>query len=128
MRSKPESTKRFFIASGITNILAYTIFVIIEFIYEPSNHFATLLIASLCMLPMAYALNRFWVFQSTNSLRAEMSRYAFVYSSGLALSSIMLYIFLTFFSNVYLAQLASMVVIAFSALIVHTFWTFIRKD
>jgi putative flippase GtrA len=127
MRSKSESTKRFFVASGITNILAYAIFVAIEFIIKPSHHFTSLIFASLGVLPIAYALNRVWVFQSTNNLKAEMLRYTLVYFSGLALSSVMLYTLLKIFPNVYVAQLASMAVIGISALVVHTFWTFIRK-
>lgn len=127
MRSKSESTKRFFVASGLTNISAYSIFASIEFFFRPSNHIVSLATASLSVLPVSYLLNRVWVFQSKNDFGFEFSRYALVYILGLLLSSIMLYALLRIFENVYIAQFISMITIAATTLILHTFWTFIRR-
>lgn len=128
MRSKSESTKRFFIASGLTNISAYAIFVSIEYFYEPSKHIFSLIFASLAVFPVSYAMNRAWVFQSKNNFASEISRYTFVYLAGLALSSVLLYALLGIFDSAYLAQFISMITIATAALIAHTFWTFIKKS
>jgi putative flippase GtrA len=127
MRSKSESTKRFFVASGLTNILAYMIFVSIEYVYAPSEHVVSLIFASLAVLPLSYVLNRAWVFQSKNNLAYEMSRYTLVYGMGLTLSSILLYSLLGYLDNVYIAQFVSMIIMATAALTAHTFWTFIKK-
>ena len=127
MRSKIESSKRYLIVAGATNLLAYFIFILIQYYLNPLQPVASAISAGFLVLPISFLLNRFWVFQSTNSIYIEFSKFISVYISSLFAGSLFLYALLGIISNPYFAQLIVIAVVGISSFTIHAFWTFINK-
>jgi len=127
MRSKVESSKRYIITSVTTNALAYSIFSLIQFNFQPSHPVLAVLFAGFMVLPISFLLNRFWVFQSKNIFSYDLVRFMSIYLLGLFAGSLLLHYLLFILPNVYAAQFTSMIILGLTALSVHTFWTFIQK-
>lgn len=122
------SLNRYVLASVLANAIAYALYALItksELTMNPVNAF---LAASALSFPLSFYLNRIWVFKSKNNLLLELLRFSVGYLLALVCGALLLHALLIFINNPYLAQFISMMILGGSAFLLHSFWTFRKRQ
>lgn len=126
MKFSPRTTSRYAFGALITNMLAFFIYCIFQFLYSSKSPVISLISASLCVLPISYLLNRNLVFASTNDKGKEFAKFFGVYFSSIAAASALLLVVLQYVSNPYLAQLINTTCIGLLTFLAHSNRTFMQ--
>ena len=128
MKSRLPTSSRYVLGALITNFLAFLIYCIFQFLFNPKAPVTSLISASLCVMPISYLFNRNLVFDSTNTKRKEFTRFFSIYLSAIIVSSAALVGIHQVISNPYLAQFVNMTTIGIVTYLVHSKWTFMKTD
>ena len=128
MKLSIHTTSRYILGSLVTNLLSFSLYCIFQFLVEPSSPVISLIIASFCVLPVSYLLNRALVFESKNSLGREFAKFFGVYLAAIAFASVTLIGVSQIILNPYLAQFVSITFIGLVTLLTHSNWTFVKSQ
>jgi putative flippase GtrA len=128
MKFSIHKTSRYVVGALLTNLLSFSIYCILQFILDPASPVVSLVIASFCVLPISYLLNRALVFESKNSLGGEFSKFFGVYLAAIAFASVTLIGASQIILNPYLAQFVSMTFVGLVTLLTHSNWTFVKSQ
>lgn len=116
---------RYVIVGGAINASVYVSFVIFRTLAPEIDPSLELLICSVGAMPLAYFLNRIWVFTSSANSTSERNRFVVVYVSG-AISGLLIskvfWVLLPF--DIRVTQAIAMIVIAIASFLLQKFWTF----
>ena len=126
MKSSLQTSSRYVLGAITTNLLAFFIYCIFQYILNPEAPVFSLIGASLCVIPISYLFNRNLVFDSTNTKGKEFARFIGIYLSAIVVSSFTLVVILQLIVNPYLAQLINMISIGVLTFITHSKWTFVK--
>jgi len=119
---------RYVLASLLANAFAYALYALISILEITTRPVIAFLAASILSFPLSFYLNRIWVFKSDNNLPRELLRFAFGYSLALVCGALLLHALLVFIYNPYLAQFISMIILGSSAFLLHSLWTFNKRN
>lgn len=119
---------RYILASVLANAFAYALYALITKSALTTQPVIAFLVASVLSFPLSFYLNRIWVFKSKNNLSHELLRFSFGYSLALVCGSQLLRALLVLIDNPYLAQFVSMIILGSSAFLLHTLWTFRKRN
>lgn len=116
---------RYIIVGGSVNAAVYGSFVVLRTLAPEINPSIQLLISSVGVMPLAYLLNRKWVFASSAGTSSERNRFVAVYATG-AISGLLIskvfWDLLPF--DIRVTQVIAMIVIAIASFVLQKLWTF----
>ena len=127
MKLSINATSRYILGSLVTNLLSFLLYCIFQFQLEPHSPVISLVIASFCVLPVSYLINRALVFESKNSMTSEFTKFFGVYLSAIAFASVTLIGVNHIISNPFTAQFVSMTFIGLVSLLTHSNRTFAKN-
>ena len=119
--------KRYVLVGIASNTVGYLSFTFLIFINVFESITRAFLCSSLALLPISYAANRIWVFNSSQNVVYESIKFCFTYACAVFAGVTSIQIFANYFDNPYLIQFLSALVIGASTFVVNLLWTF-RND
>lgn len=116
---------KYAVVGGAINVVVYLAFIYFRTAIPTWNPSIQLLTCSLGALPIAYLLNRVWVFQSDGDLDGERKKFATIYISGAVAGVLISKIFWTLLPfDIRITQAIAMAAIAVSSFVLQKIWTF----
>jgi putative flippase GtrA len=119
---------RYVAAGALSNLVSYMFFVACYTLAFRHHVVPAYLVASLLAMPLSFALNRMWVFESGADLWPELRRFICVYAAAIAAGlSILLLLVRVVPAPVILVQAISTVALVICFFLAHSLWTFARR-
>ncbi len=114
-----------YLAQGISlNALGYILYSVLVYFSVVESILVAALVSSLMLLPISFAANRKWVFESNNPMAGEVTRFFFVYAFSVALNLLLLWAVSIAVKNPFLAQAISSCVVVMTTFLLNNIWTF----
>lgn len=104
---------KFVIAGGSAAVVEYGIFIAMQSQLSDSWIVLSQAVSFLCGFIVSFLLNKTWVFKSDGSSKKELVRYAALAAVNLALSSVVLWLMVSFVGIIFwISKIAVMVMVA----------------
>ena len=124
MAFKVITLSRYVIFGLIFNILGFLIYSALTYGESLNSEKERFVASALLLFPFVFIVNRKIVFQSKNKLSKDLSRYIFIYLMAIIYGLTGLSISLLVFSNPYIAQAVSSIVVLALSFALNNFWSF----
>ena len=124
MNFKVVTLSRYAIFGLIFNVLGYLIYSALTYSESLNSEKERFVVSALLLFPFVFIVNRRIVFQSRNKLLKDLSRYIFIYFMAIIYGLTGLSISLLVFTNPYIAQAVSSIVVLAASFAINNFWSF----
>lgn len=108
----------------IFNILGFLTYSALTYSESLNSEKERFVASALLLFPFVFIVNRKIVFQSRNKLSKDLARYIFIYLMAIVYGLTGLSISLLVFSNPYIAQAVSSIVVLALSFALNNFWSF----
>ena len=117
-----------YLAQGfLLNALGYIIYSILVYFNLVESIFIAAIMAALGLLPISYAVNRKWVFESRSPMSREVFRFFLVYALSIVLNLFLLLAVSIVINNPFLAQAICSSTVITATFLVNNIWTFKKQ-
>jgi putative flippase GtrA len=90
IKKRSSRVLKFLVAGGSAALIEYVIFLVLNVVLEGRNIAVSQSVSYICGFIVSFILNKFWVFASKGSVRAELVRYALLAVINLGLSNLVI--------------------------------------
>jgi putative flippase GtrA len=108
----------------VFNILGYIMYSAFIYLNLLVSEQLSFIVSSLILFPFVFYANRKFVFHSKNKLRIDLYRYSIIYLAAITYGVVGLTTSLFFFSNPYVAQAVSSIIVLSATFALNNYWSF----